>query len=477
MPRFLDALGTAVRATTFGLAVGALAACSSCRAATPAGSADVEGTIPLGILQFLSPAPGEPAWQRESRHLVAWRYVPPPGASDDLQLEMSLDDGATFLPVEAELFDRAAQTARIAVPASGGTSLRLRLVATGAVLESTQVTLAPSQKRDYVYEKLTEAAPFGPRDGMGGVVFHGRLFAMGGWNPIKYPKTSTLNDVWSSADGKTWVLEKANTFLDPATFDAEADWPGRHCAGYLVHDDKIFIVGGDPLQGGYQNDVWSSGDGRRWTKVTRNWGVSPTRAFHMTAETGGKMWVMGGQNLTDFGGEPIPAGGLSDVFTSLDGKDWKRVPTEGPMWSGRGIIGNQAVLGGRLWIVGGGLYDDPKFPGGVFFGDAWSTTDGSKWKLETAYLPFPKRVYHSVAVFDDRLWVLGGVNTYGNLADNWYSSDGFNWYPSTHPNLVGRHAGTVWVSGTTMYWGSGNAIYDDSKTSKWLADVWRIRAP
>ena len=81
-----------------------------------------------------------------------------------------------------------------------------------------------------------------------------------GWNPwgaeevFPHPQ-DTNSEVWSSADGKQWTLE------------TYAPWTGRHCAGWLVHDDgdgeKLFVVGGDanpPV--GYDTDVWSSTDGR-----------------------------------------------------------------------------------------------------------------------------------------------------------------------------------------------------------------------
>ena len=47
-------------------------------------------------------------------------------------------------------------------------------------------------------------------------------------------------------------------------FDPAKDWEGRHTAGYAVFHDRMWIVGGDPLQGHYQPDVWSSADGKTW---------------------------------------------------------------------------------------------------------------------------------------------------------------------------------------------------------------------
>ena len=55
------------------------------------------------------------------------------------------------------------------------------------------------------------------------------------YDEAHFPHPSdTVSEVWSSADGAEWVLETA-----------QAPWPGRHCAGWLVHDDQLFVVGGD----------------------------------------------------------------------------------------------------------------------------------------------------------------------------------------------------------------------------------------
>ncbi len=419
-------------------------------------------------------------WARESTHLVTWP-VPPAiagvseGGVGALTTEYTLDDGTTWLPVPEDQVDPLAREMLFVVPATGGVRVRVRVTEAGQVTQTVFHTLVPSQKRKYRWTKLTEDLPFGPRDGTGGVVYHGRMYAIGGWNPILYPTALTTNDVWSSADGLTWVQEKANTFTNPATFDPALDWEGRHFGGYVVHDDKMFIVGGDPLQGDYQNDIWSSTNGKDWSRVTPTWGINPTRTFSYVAEFQNKIWLLGGQSFSSFGLGNVTPAAHSDVWNTFDGLAWNKVPPTTQVWSGRGIIGNQATLNGRLWVVAGGLYDDALFPRGRTYVDTWSTADGASWTREAEDPPFAPRYYHSLATFDGRMWVMGGFNDYGNLADNWYTADGSNWYPSTDPSIVPRHAGTVWVKdATTMYWGSGNAIYDDNETERWLADLWKI---
>lgn len=428
-----------------------------------------------GPLKLLAPTTTADTWARESVHLVRWSYpvAPIPQTAPETLVTYSINGGVDWELVPPEQVDALAQLARFQVPAAGGEAVKVRVQIGSYAVDTPEVKLSPSQKRNYKWTQVTQNAAFGPRDGVGGVFFHGKMWAIGGWNPSTYPITECTNDVWSSVDGANWTLEKPNTYLDKKNFDRNKDWEARHFGSYLVYNDKIYLVGGDPIQGEYQNDVWSSGDGKNWSRVTDDWGLTPTRMLHLSAVFREKMWVLGGQTFTDFGSIDIPGGSFSDVWTSTDGAKWSQVKTTGPMWTGRAIVGNHAVLNDRLWVISGGLYPDPLWPKGEYFGDAWSTSDGQTWQKEAEDPPFSARYYHSVATFDNRIWVFQGFNGAGNLDDNWYTADGKNWYPAGDANLPARHAGTVWVtSPTTMYWGAGNSFVDGG--ARWVADVWRV---
>jgi hypothetical protein len=128
-----------------------------------------------------------------------------------------------------------------------------------------------------------------------------------------------------------------------------------------------------------------------------------------------------------------------------------------------------------MWVVGGGTYDDgaveTKHPR-EFRADVWSTADGVSWTKEQETPPFSARQYHNVAVYDDRLWVVGGYNPLGNEDDAWYTSDGANWYRvPTPPEYAARHAASVWVFKNALYVGLGSA---QDKAGKYIADLWRI---
>lgn len=427
----------------------------------------------FGKVTLVTPAPDEPPWERESEHAVVWQapdVAEPPTALGAVSL--SLDDGATWTPLPLPQVDLSQRRAVVRVPATGGTHLRVRVRLGDEAADSGVIAMAPSRKRRYAYTRIGTDLPFGPRDGMGGLVYKGRMYGIGGWNPILHTY-STLNDVWSSADGVQWSLVKPDTYQSPSTFDAEADWSGRHWAGYAVHDGKMFIVGGDPINT-IQRDVWSSTDGATWKNVTQASNY-PTRVLHVTFAFNDRLWVVGGQTLNDAEKPAV----FGDVWSSRDGASWERTESTPPRWGERGMIGGNAVFQGRMWLVSGGIYEQAGVrPNRTEYDDVWSSADGSSWKRELGHTPFRPRYYHNVEVFDDRLWVLGGygegyvLGETGNLSDIHYTSDGRNWYSlDVAPGGAGRHAGTTWVHDGALYWGSGNAF---DGANKWLAELWKV---
>ena len=317
---------------------------------------------------------------------------------------------------------------------------------------------------DYEWEEVTLHAAFAPRDGAGAVTFKNRMWLIGGWNPRDKKSFPLIcnNEVWSSVDGEKWSLVKPNSFED-GSFDKTTDWEGRHYAGYVVHRDRMWIVGGDVNQGHYHFDVWNSADGRKWSHVNRGRPIpwSP-RAFGYTVAFRDQIWVLGGQTIPQI----APAESLfhRDVWTTKNGVDWKQVKPQEPYWSARALIGGSAVFQGRIWVIGGGLYDTPKTKR-TFHNDVWSSADGVHWKQHLVAAPWSPRQMHEVAVFDDKLWVLEGWNQ-TNKNDVWYSSDGVKWTELPDSPWKARHAASVYVHNGSLWMVAGNNM---------MPDVWRLR--
>ncbi|MBI2298813.1 MAG: exo-alpha-sialidase [Armatimonadetes bacterium] len=330
-------------------------------------------------------------------------------------------------------------------------------------LTSLLLTVAPAQEPPpYHWTCVVNPAPFAPRDGAGALTYKGRMWLLGGWNPgdkAHFPRICN-NEVWSSADGAAWRLDKPNTFID-AAFDSRADWEGRHTAGYVVHRGKLWIVGGDCNQGHYHTDVWNSDDGAHWTLVTAELPWAP-RALHHTVAFRDRIWVMGGQTLPQFA--PATPAFHDDIWSSADGVRWERAEPVGPHWSYRGMIGGAAVMNGRLWILGGGTYDTPEKPQREFQHDVWSTDDGVHWTCHTTAAPWTPRQYHDVAVWDGKLWVMEGWNQ-SNRNDVWYSSDGVEWHELPGTPWAPRHAASVFVHQDALWMVAGNNMQ---------SDVWKL---
>ncbi|MBI2193309.1 MAG: hypothetical protein HYU36_15140 [Planctomycetes bacterium] len=314
----------------------------------------------------------------------------------------------------------------------------------------------------YRWIHVTQEAAYAPRDGAGALVFQGKMWLLGGWNPgdkLHFPRICN-NEVWSSEDGATWTLEKPNTFRSE-TIDPRLDWEGRHTAGYAVHREKMWIVGGDGNQRHYQNDVWSSADGKTWKRIHGDvpWGP---RLLHYTVAFRDRIWVMGGQTLPQFA--PADLCFYDDVWASSDGVRWERMVPRKPAWPHRGMIGGSAVFKDRMWILGGGTYDTPQVPERKYYNDVWSSEDGVSWAQHVESAPWAPRQYHEVAVFDDHLWVMEGYNK-ANRNDVWHSPDGVHWEEIPNTPWKPRHAASVFVHDHALWMVAGNNME---------RDVWKL---
>jgi hypothetical protein len=185
------------------------------------------------------------------------------------------------------------------------------------------------------------------------------------------------------------------------------------------------------------------------------------RALHHTLVFQDRIWVMGGQTLpqSDPSTKTIF---YEDVWHTTDGIDWTRIVPPKPFWSPRGMIGGSVVLHDKMWILGGGTYDTPEFPERRFYNDVWCSPDGENWELVTECAPWEPRLYHEVAVFDGRMWVLEGARKGKNRNDVWYSTDGVDWYELPDTPWKPRHAASVFVYDNGLWMVAGNNMGSDA---------------
>ena len=268
------------------------------------------------------------------------------------------------------------------------------------------------------WEQDTDAAPWDSRYGHTSTTFDNKIWVIGGRSGFVYK-----NDVWSSPDGINWT-EETNS----------APWSGRGWHGSVTFNNRIWVIGGSTASG-VTNDVWSSPDGINWTEETNSapWSA---RDGHQVAVFNNKIWVAGSWDYTN------------DVWSSSDGINWTEETNSAP-WPGRAMFGMEA-FDNKLWVLGG----ESDATDSYMIDDVWSSPDGVNWTREVEHAPWGERGYYQSAVYDGKLWVLGGY--YGmdwDYADDvWSSSDGINWNLETdEPGWLAREEHTVAVLGNKMF--------------------------
>jgi hypothetical protein len=220
------------------------------------------------------------------------------------------------------------------------------------------------------------------------LVFGDRMWLMGGWFNGRLPGHNASSEVWSSADGAKWerVVEKAG-------------WSPRLAAGAVVFRGRMWILGGteDYYFGdehSLKNDVWSSADGKDWKQETARAPWSP-RTYVASVVHDNKIWVMGGGNY-------VPKyHALNDIWCSSDGVHWEQVTEHAP-WHAR-IWFSAVAYRERMWMLGGWSNNPSKN-----WGDVWYSRDGKHWTQLRSRVIWKPRHEHSAYVFKDKIWVVGG---------------------------------------------------------------------
>jgi hypothetical protein len=329
--------------------------------------------------------------------------------------------------------------------------------------------------------RYTGALTFDPQDGNGP-----RLWVIGGGS---YP-TWQFNDVWSSLDGATWTEVTAN-----------AGFPAGN-TGSLVYAGKMWVMGMDgsvwsssngstwtqaSSAAGWANDaphavvyngamwvvadtgtadtVWTSTTGSTWTQVPMT-NAFPYRSRFVLTAVCGQLWVTSGYAYN---------GGFTyfrDVWTSTDGGNWFSVPqTSGyaPRTGASGLVFNNTT-----WLIGGsnaGTFfaevdndvcdiPTPTMTPAATLTPATCCSSGATWNLDTASAAFGNRSFFGSAVFNNKIWVVGGINyPTGNKADIWSSVNGFTWTQANAAAPFGsRYAPQLLAYGSDLWMigGSGN---------------------
>lgn len=300
-------------------------------------------------------------------------------------------------------------------------------------------------------------APFLRVDGHQMVVFKGKMWLLGGWlGRYDHDKATYIqgtnhwtSQVWCTSDGVNWE-SKGN-----------APWAGRHGFGCVVHNDKLWVIGGDQ-----HTDVWNTNDGVHWNKVIDKvpWGE---RYFPYIVSFKGKIWVMGGLHITFPGSEMHEK--YNDIWSTTDGIHWTR-EVEFAKWAPRGLISGSAVLNDALYIYGGCILYS------YAYNDVWKTDDGIHWSQVVSHAPWSPRQWCSIASFNNKLWIMAGdldIKHDTMINDVWYSSDGESWTQQKGIFWKPRHATSI-VEFNNKLWLVGGLISRNNggvSNDVWVMDL------
>ncbi len=248
--------------------------------------------------------------------------------------------------------------------------------------------------------------------GFATVVYDGKIWTVGGYDNISLQYKNT---VFSSTDGMNWAARQTSPNPDEVL-------PPRSGHELVVFKDKMYVIGGRN-DSGYLNDVWSSTDGQIWTEEK----TDLTGFTRFSGRSRHKVVVFNEDILVLIGGAQGTTG-LSDMWSSSDGKNWIKGDPSGDVALPT-IYGHQAIaFNGKIWIFGGsiGLFTNVQ--------NIWTLgTGGVLEKITPPETFFSIRSGHQVVVYDNKIWLIGGTgldldSNFGErLNDIWYSSNGTDW--------------------------------------------------
>ena len=153
---------------------------------------------------------------------------------------------------------------------------------------------------------VTVSAAWSERQNHQAVSHNGRIYVLGGYDSNN---NNNKNDVWSSVDGKNWL------------FHGNADWSARAQHQAVSHNGRLYVMGG--YDSNNKNDVWSwAGGGESWRleKADNETSFWSQRDLFQAMSKDGLLYVLGGS-------------GKNDVWSSADGQKWTKVADAS--WEGR----------------------------------------------------------------------------------------------------------------------------------------------
>ena len=154
-----------------------------------------------------------------------------------------------------------------------------------------------------------------------------------------------------------------------------------------------------------------------------------------------------------------------DVWSSMDGASWTLVTAAAAFGERRRHA--SVVYQDKMWVIGGVV------PGPARVNDVWYSSDGASWTEATAAAAFWQRCNHTCLAFDNKMWLIAGSDSPSTAVnDVWHSSDGVNWTEATSSAAFSeRFDHTSLVYGNRMWVLSGYEFGVSELRDVWCSDV------
>jgi hypothetical protein len=99
----------------------------------------------------------------------------------------------------------------------------------------------------------------------------------------------------------------------------------------------------------------------------------------------------------------------------------------------------------KIWVIGGA--SEYSSEDATIHSDVWASSDGIEWELITASANWTPRIWQTVQVYDDKIFMVNGSNWHtwpeenGNTSEIWFTDDGVDWLELPSENIwSARHA-------------------------------------
>ncbi len=137
-----------------------------------------------------------------------------------------------------------------------------------------------------------------------------------------------------------------------------------------------------------------------------------------------------------------------------------------------------AVYKNKIWVMGGldanGYVIKPgvvAYEKAPYFSDVWSSQDGKNWELVNSNAPWQERRSIQAVEFKGKMWLMGGFGPrIGYQNDIWSSEDGINWKKESDSAAWPAREGHSLLVFKDALWLIGGVRYDKHKL---FNDVWR----